>query len=279
MDEFFVGLEFRPSPAWTVRLTGMTREEHRLLAAVDTGAPLSAYTAATIPDPGEDWLDASDDRQLPVYSRRPEAFGADRYLLTNPDDLMAIFQGLDLTVDGTTDRLTFRFGATAGRSSGPAAARGFQVFENDAFVPGDVLVNPNSTTYSRGAFFSNRGYTIKTSGTYRFPHDVQLGVVARYQDGQPFSRLVIVTDLTQGPEAIRAYKNGRTRFTYTMTVDTRLRVGLPIARRRLSVVWDVFNLFNQSSEVEESVLTDPAFRTSTALQPPRAMHLGLRATF
>jgi len=279
MDEFLVGLEFRPSPSWTVRLVGMTRQEHRLLAALDTGAPLSAYTVTTIPDPGEDWLDSSDDRSLPVHSRRPEAFGVDRYLLTNPEGLMAMFQGLDLTVDGTAERFTFRFGATAGRSSGPAAARGFQAFQNDLVVPGDVLANPNSTTYARGALFSNRGYTIKTAGTYRFPQDVQLGVVARYQDGQPFSRLVIVQDPTQGTEAIRAYMNGRTRFTYTMTVDTRLQVGLPIAGRRLSVVWDVFNLFNQSSEVEESVLTDPAFRTSTALQPQRAMHLGLRATF
>jgi hypothetical protein len=279
MDELLVGFEFRPSHAWTVRLTGMTREEHRLLAALDTGVPLSAYTVAAIPDAGENWLDSSDDRPLPVYSRRPEAFGADRYLLTNPEGLTATFRGLDLTVDGTTDRFTFRFGATAGQSSGPAAARGFQVFENDSAVPGDVLADPNSTTYARGSFFSDRNFTIKTSGTYRFPQNVQLGVVARYQDGQPFSRLVIVTDPAQGTEAIRAYRGGRTRFTYTMTVDTRLQVGLPLARRRLSVVWDVFNLFNQSSEVDESVVTAPTFRTPTALQPSRAMHFGLRATF
>jgi len=279
MDEFLLGLEFRPSHAWTLRLAGMTRQVHRLLAVLDTGVPLSAYTVAGIADAGEDWLDPSDDRQLPVYSRRPEAFGADRYLLTNPESLSGMFQGLDLTIDGTADRFTFRFGATAGRSSGPAAARGFQVFENDSAVPGDVLANPNSTTHAHGSFFSDRGYTIKTSGTYRFPQDVQLGVVARYQDGQPFSRLVIATDPTQGAEAIRAYRAGRTRFTYTMTVDTRLRVGLPIAKQRLSVVWDVFNLFNQSSEVEEFVLTDPSFRTSTVLQPRRVMHLGLRASF
>jgi hypothetical protein len=279
MDEFLVGLEFRPSHAWTVRFAGTTRQEHRLLAAINTGVPISAYTVATILDAGENWIDSSDDRPLPVYSRRPEAFGADRYLLTNPDSLSATFRWLDLTVDGTTDRLSFRFGATAGQSSGPAAARGFQAFQNDFAVAGDVLVNPNSTTYARGSFFSDRTFTIKTSGTYRFPYHVQLGVVARYQDGQPFSRLVIVTDPAQGTEAIRAYRNGRTRFTYTMTVDTRLQVGLPIANRRLAVVWDAFNLFNQSSEVEEFVLTAPAFRNPTALQPARAMRLGLRATF
>ena len=108
---------------------------------------------------------------------------------------------------------------------------------------------------------------------------MHLGVVARYQDGQPFSRLVIAQDPAQGTEAIRAYRNGRTRFSYTMTVDTRLQVGLGFTKQRLAVVWDIFNLFNQSNEVEESVVTAPMFRTPTALQPPRAMHLGLRMAF
>jgi hypothetical protein len=279
LDEFVVGFEFRPSPAWAVRVSGTTRQDQRLIAPVDTGVPLSAYTVTTIPDAGGDWLDPSDDRPLPVYSRRPEAFAADQYLLTNPTGLKATFKGLEVTVVGTTDRLTFRFGATAGHSSGSAAARGFQVFENDAAVPGDLLIDPNSATYARGSFFSERAFTIKTSGNYRFPGDVRLGVAARYQDGQPFSRLVIVQEAAQGTEAIRAYSNGRTRFTYTMTVDTRLQIGLGIARPHLALVWDVFNLFNQSSEVEESVVTAPTFRTPTALQPPRAMHLGLRVSF
>jgi len=262
-----------------MRFSGITRRDQRLLASVDTGVPLSAYSVTAIPDAGEDWLDPSDDRPLSVYSRRADAFGADRYLLTNLTGVEATFKGLDVTVAGTTDRLTLRVGATAGQSSGPAAARGFQVFENDGAVPGDLLADPNSTTYAQGSFFSDRSYTIKTSGTYRFPHDVQLGVAARYQDGQPFSRLVIVQDTSQGAEAIRAYRTGRTRFTYTTTVDTRLQVGLGVSRPHLAVVWDVFNLLNQSNEVEESVVTAPTFRTPTALQPPRAIHLGLRVSF
>jgi hypothetical protein len=279
LDEFVVGFECRPSPAWTVRFSGMTRQDQRLIAPVDNGVPLSAYTVTTIADAGENWLDPSDDRALPVYSRRSEAFATDQYFLTNPTGLKATFKGLDVTVVGATDRLTFLLGATAGHSSGPAAARGFQVFENDGAVPGDLLVDPNSTTYARGSFFSERAYTIKTSGTYRFPHDVQIGIAARYQDGEPFSRLVIVQDAAQGTEAIRAYRNGRTRFSYTMTVDTRLQVGLGVAKPYLVLVWDVFNLFNQSNEVEESVVTAPTFRTPTAVQPPRAMHVGLRVSF
>ena len=279
LDELVIGFEVHPSASWALRVAGLTRQERHLVASVNTGVPASGYALSTIPDAGADLLDPADDQLLPEYSRRPEAFGADRYLLTNPPGFSTTFDGVELTVQHTGARLQAMAGATAGRSSGPAAARGFQVFENDSSVPGDLFSNPNAATFARGSFFSDRSYTIKTSGVYRFAHDVRLGIAARYQDGQSFSRLVIAPDLAQGAEAIRAYRNGRTRFTYTLTVDGRLQKGFPAGRERLAVVVDVFNLLNMSNEVEESVVTGPAFRQTTAVQPPRTMHIGVRVTF
>jgi hypothetical protein len=279
LDEVAIGIELRAAPAWVLRLTGFARKEQNLIAPANTGVPLSGYTVSTIPDAGGDLIDPSDDQQLLVYDRRPAFFGADSYLLTNAADLNATFDGLELAVWHTGDRLQLMAGATAGQSSGPAAARGFQVFQNDGAIIGDYLSDPNAATFARGSFFSDRSYTIKTYGTYRFPHDVRLGVAARYQDGQPFSRLVIAQGLGQGTEAIRAYGDGRTRFTYTLTVDARVQVGIGLAKQHLTLIWDVFNLLNLGNEVEEFVLTGPAFRTTTAQQPPRAMHFGVRVGF
>jgi hypothetical protein len=278
VDELVLGAEWRPSSAWTVRLMGHTWQQHGSMTVANTGAPLSAYTVTTVPDAGEDVLDPSDDRLLPVYNRRIESFGADEYLLTTSPGPATISDGLELTAVHTGDRLWAMVGATAGQSSGPAAARGFQVFQNDGALPRDTLADPNAATYAVGSYFSDRNFTIKTAGTYQFPHHVHLGIVARYQDGQGFSRIVIAQGLNQGTEAIRAYRNGRTRFSYTLTLDSRVQVGLgPGSRFR--IVWDTFNLLNMSNEVEESVVTGPAFRTSTALQPPRTMHVGLRVAF
>jgi hypothetical protein len=39
---------------------------------------------------------------------------------------------------------------------------------------------------------------------------------------------------------------------------------------------DAYNVVNMAKEVEEWVATGPAFRTPTAVQPPRAIHVGLR---
>jgi hypothetical protein len=279
LDELLLGVEVRPSPRWAVGFSALARQEHHLIAAVNDGAPLGAYTVTAVMDPGGDLLDPSDDQHLPIFNRRPETFGADHYVLTNPDGLKTTHHGIELNVRYSGDRLWIIAGATAGRMEGAAAARGFHVFQNDAAIPTDAFSNPNAATFTHGTAFSDRGYTIKTSGTYRFAHDVRLGIVARYQDGQAFSRIVLAQDLNQGAEAIRAYRAARTRFTYTLTADARVQVPLTVARQHFDLVWDVFNFVNRDNEVEEFVVTGPAFRTPTALQPRPTMHLGVRVAF
>ena len=48
---------------------------------------------------------------------------------------------------------------------------------------------------------------------------------------------------------------------------------------RLNELLDAFNLTNRVNEVEERVVTGPGFRAVTAVQPPRAVHIGARMTF
>ena len=78
---------------------------------------------------------------------------------------------------------------------------------------------------------------------------------------------------------MRAIPNGRSRFAYTLTLDARAEQGIDVGRARLSAVVEGFNLLGTAHEVEEDVLTGPAFRTPTARQPPRALRLGLRLDF
>ena len=142
-----------------------------------------------------------------------------------------------------------------------------------------MFIDPNARTYAQGRMFTERGYTLKWSGAYRFPRAMTFGVVARYQDGQHFARLVIVPNLNQGPEAIRAFRNGRTRFTYTLTIDLRLQKPFTIGGCRLTGLVDGFNVLNKAKEVEEFPVTGPRSRLTAAVQPPRAIHVGVRLTF
>ena len=232
-----------------------------------------------IPDAGIDHVHATDDQFVPVYNRAPSTFGTDRYLLTNPAEDESTFVGVDATLHLSTRRLFLIAGGTAGRSQSVSANRGFAADENDQGVLGEVFINPNARTFGRGRQFTERGYTIKTAGAYRFKKEVTLGIAARYQDGQHFARLIVVPDLNQGTEAVRAFANGRTRFTYTMTMDVRLQKGFKFGSHRLVALADAYNILNVAKEVEEFSVTGPMSRLTAAVQPPRTIHVGLRMGF
>jgi hypothetical protein len=88
-----------------------------------------------------------------------------------------------------------------------------------------------------------------------------------------------VNGLAQGPEPVSAYARGRTRFTFISTVDIRLQKAIGSGHRQAIVYLDVFDLLDAEREVEELVATVPAFRSVSAVEPPRSARLGLRISF
>ncbi|RPJ71410.1 MAG: hypothetical protein EHM24_12505 [Acidobacteria bacterium] len=278
--EFVFGFESRFARHWAFRVTGNERRDYRLVAAVNEGVTLDDYVLRQIPDAGNDFLNPVDDRVLEVYDRRPESFGEDRDILTNPPGHDSHYIGVDVGLERVFDgRWYMLFGAAAHRSDGIGANRNFRVNESDPGLLGETFQNPNALTYARGRLFLERGYVIKWSSGLVTGRGFSAGAMARYQDGQHFSRLVIVPDLAQGPEAVQAYTRGHSRFTFTFTLDTRLEQAFGLAGGRLAVVLDAFNLLNTRNEVEEDPVVTRAFRASTALQPPRTIRLGLRYEF
>ena len=276
VNELTFGFEARPNDRTIARMLAIVRHEGQLVGVINTGVPTSSYLPFSVLDLG---VDHAGGQNLIVFNRPAAAYGADRYLLTNPDGHHATFAGVDITVQTTTGRLFLIAGGTAGRAEETSAHRGFLASENDHGLIGEVFTDPNAATNARGRPFTERGYTIKTAGVYRFSDDLRLGISARYQDGQHFARLVIVPELNQGAEAIRAFVNGKTRFTYTMTIDARLQKVFTVAGRRVTGVLDVYNAFNTRTEIEEFAVTGPLSRTISAVQPPRSIRLGLKLPF
>jgi hypothetical protein len=279
MNEMIFGFESRPNPWTFVRMAAVARRDATLVGAVNVGVPTSSYTTVEVPDTGIDRIGSQDDALLVFYNRDPATFGQDRFLLTNPDDDVTTFVGVDVVGEVHAKRLFASAGGTAGRSEGLAANRGFGPLENDAGLIGEVFDNPNARDHAQGRFFTERGYTIKTAISYQFEHDLTFGLIGRYQDGQHFARLVVLDTLNQGAEAVRAFRNGRTRFMFTMTVDGRLQKGFSVAGRRLVATLDAYNIFNQALSVEEDQVTGAGPRVSTAVQPPRVIHIGVRIPF
>lgn len=275
-DEWTVGVESRRGASTVIRLAGIGRWEKQNVALTNPGVPDASYSIIDVPDGGI----ASLDLILPAFNRNPSTFGSDRYVLTNPAGAAAKVFGLDFTMETRTERLFLLAGGTAGYFEGVPANRGFLLIENDRGLIGETFTNPNARTYTaKSRPFTDRGYTLKISGVYHFPREVRLGVIARYQDGQPFSRHVVFAELNQGPEAVRAFENGGTRFMFTLTLDARLQKGIQVGRSRVEMLLDGYNLLNKGDEIEESQINGPTWRKITAVQPPRALHAGVRVTF
>jgi len=278
--EWTVGAEYRSGPRVTLRGALIWRRESSLLGSLNTGVPFaSSYRAIELPDPGADWDSAADDTTLTIYERLPSSFGRDAFLLTNPEAADVSHEGIEVTLDLRYPRWSMLFGGTTYRSKGLGGFIGNRVLENDPGVIGDRFELPGTSSISPGRLYFDRAYIAKWSGMFSAPADVRIAGTVRYQDGLPFSRLVVAPDLAGGPEAFEAYEMGITRFTYTGTVDLRFEKGFLIAERRAVFGVDIFNFVNLSNEVEEDVVSGPTFRRPTALQPPLTFRVGLRIAF
>jgi hypothetical protein len=263
-----------------MRMTGVDRREHNAAALVNTGVPVADYQFVDVQDAGIDVDGGTTVQTLRLYGRTPAMFGRDRYTLTNPDGLTALYQGVDITVDREfRRRYFFRFGGSAYRIKSTGMNRGFLSNENDQGGLGEAFLTPNALTSGDGRSFFDRAFVIKLSGGYRAPGDVRIGMVARYQDGLPFSRMVLTDAFYQGRDLVMAIPRGAQRFTYMFTLDAKVEKDLTFGQRRVGLILEAYNLTNATIEAEEYVVTGPEFRTVSAVQPPFALRVGLRVGF
>lgn len=277
--ELLAGLDVRLG-RWSIRIAEFDRFEWQQIGVANVGVTGDDYEARDILDPGEPFIHPPQYRVLRLFNRKPASFGRDRYVLTNVAADTMEFRGAEITVDGAVGAfLRTRFDGAIYDAAAVAPTIGFGPLENDPGAIAGMLGDPNAQTYSRGHPFFDRAYVIKWWTSYTAPGGFLASAVARYQDGQPFARTVVVPDLNQGPTAVQAYRRGAERFTFTLTLDAHLEKSFRVGRSTVAGVFELFNALNTANEVEEHVVADALYRTPTAVQPPRAARVGVRVSF
>ncbi len=280
IDELQAAIDFRIKPWVSLRVSGVSHKGGDLFARYDTGVPFDAYTVRYQFDPGLNLGGPEDDQMLPVYSRPPSTFGADRYVLKTIPNVKSTYGGLYVAaLFEKSPRWHLLAAATALRSYAPAAFRGHLPSENDELIVGDSYSDPNSNTYSEGRTLFDRGYGLKVAGSYNASHRLTFAAVGRYADGQNFARLVVVPDLPQGADIVRAYANGKSKFTFTATLDLRVQKMVTWGGRDIALGVESYNVTNLRNEVEEIVVTGPLWRMPSVTQPPRVIRLTASMTF
>lgn len=263
-------------------------DDRHLVAILNSGVPFSSYVPSLVIDPGNDGIPGTaDDQSLTLFNRKPSALGKDFFLLTNPPGYRGSDKGFEIEMLKLFARHWEAAGSFTAMHTSYPTNPGNGVFQNDpGFIITDQSVfgasnaDPNTLFFAAGRTYFDRGFTGNLSAYYEAPHDVRLGVVARYYDGLVFGRLLFVNGFEQGPFFVRATPRGdfgafRTQFNSTL--DLRVARTFDVKRSKLSVALDVFNILNFNRNTLESDLTSTNFakRIPLAIQAPRILRLGL----
>lgn len=283
-DSFAVTLEKVFNGTLHLSLCGFYRESHNLPATLNIGVPFSEYDPLLLFDIGDDRIPGShDDLEFIIYDQNPESFGQDFFLLTTPDadSRMTKYRGLDLTlVKKQGKRFFFYLSLTATEAVGTTNP-GNTAWENDDGVLGSLYDDPNSLINARGRVRFDRAYTARLGLRYLAPFGIVFSGIVKYYDGQPFSRMIIVPDLNQGPFTIQANPRGLSRYEYNRTIDIRIEKMFNIGKTNLRLILDGFNLTNRNLATEENAWTSDIYplRYATEIQSPRVFRLGIAYEF
>jgi hypothetical protein len=292
-DEITVGADFDLGGKVELGLTLMHRYEQRLVETVNIGVPSSAYSPVTILDRGgDDEPGTFDDQLITVYNQDASTLGRDYYLLTNPLGFRDFYQGLEVVAESKNwiSGLYVQLSFAAFMSVGMASQSG-EKQEYDQGVIGNLFDNPNTLINEDGRLFFDRAYLGKIAAAYELPWGMQISGVAKYFDGLPFGRKLIVTGLNQGPFYIFATprgnfwgssdKQGGHRVEFNLTVDLGIEKTFRVGDDRVGVRLDVFNLLNTNNNTRENDLSGPNFqaRIPLEIEAPRVFRLGMKWGF
>lgn len=271
-------------------LVAMQRLESRLVETVDVGVPASSYRPVVVHDAGDDGIPGThDDQDLTLYDQDPATLGKNRLLLTNPDGFESRYRGVTLAA-WTRDLAPGLFALAsfaAYRIDGKASAVD-GTLDHDPGVVGVLFDDPNTLVNAEGRLFFDRSFVAKVAASYRLPGGVVLGTVAKYWDGLPFARRLVVTGFHQGPIAVFATQRGNgdpgengVRVEYNLTVDLGIEKRFRVLGADAALRLDVFNLLDAENDTRESDLSGVDFdrRFPTESQAPRVVRLGMKVGF
>ena len=244
---------------------------------------LAQFSALEVVDPGGDGLGESGSvvpggRALRVYNRNGD-FGDEFYELRHAARYAQYWgMSLDFGQFSPSSAFQWKVSATAYLS---LAETPFGIFadRNDVGVVGEFSADPNAQINSMGRSDACRAFGVNIDLRYNVSDALTWYFNGRYRDGEPFTRILIVDDLAQGPTAVMAVERGNPvpRFTFHMTLDSALDWYVGKAFGRLWFVnARITNLLNSGTELLEDSRTEPTFRRSLEMVPTRTGWIGIR---
>ena len=234
-DQFIIGGEYQFRPSWSAGVRFVTRDLRRIIEDIGTFTnpddPLE-LTGYVIGNPGEGFFGAPFDKPKRQY--RALEFTLQR-AFTNNWHLNS----------------SFVYARSRGNHEGLYMS-GYDQLDPNITALYDI---PSFLPNSDGKLRSDKPYQFKLYGAYAFPFGLTISEGFLLSSGVPIN--------AQGPEIVNGYGDGtifmqergsQGRTPKFWNVDFHADYRLPIkglgATRHVSVILDVFNLFNQNGVLE-----------------------------
>ena len=239
--------------------------------------PFDTYRPTAVIDPGDDGrIGTGDDGTLTVFAQDPATFANNLAELTNPARL-----GLD------ADRTYNGFEIIANKrfSNSWQFVGSLVISEMEVVIPtsesggaiGGIYSNPNNLLNTRGADPLNQKYQVKLQGSYSAAYGIMVSGLYRYGSGYPYTRDLAVTGLPQGTITVFAEPRGSREVDSYNWIDLRVEKMFSIGgRRKVGVVFDVFNLTNASTVLQYGSRTSVNLGTPLVVTNPRIARFGAR---
>jgi hypothetical protein len=268
---------------------GFRRSVQRLMSLVNEGVPFSSYTPVHAVDPGPDAvLHTSDDRPITVYNQNADTLGQDRYVLTSPKGFSSHSEGMELKLRFSARKTRIEAAVTRYRAVA-ATAPGIGPLENDTSALRGVFDDPNNSILARGSTYFDRGTLGRLLATTELGWKTDLSMIASYQDGLPYARILPIQGLNQGVIGVLTTQRGSGEAgskiglmtAHYETLNARLSKKWRLGNKTLVGTLDVFNLLNLSQPLLMSYVTAKSehWRVPLRFETPRSLQMGIRLTW
>lgn len=287
--EVTVGLSQKLIAGLTFQMSGFRRVTHNLMSLVNEGVPFTSYTPVQVLDPGADGaVPSGDDQVITVFNQNAETLGQDRYLLTNPQGFIGHSEGWEMKLFFSSRSIQSEAAAMQYRAVA-ATSPGSSALENDTQALLGVFDDPNKAILARGSTYFDRGIIGRFQTTADFRWNMRGSIIASYQDGVPYARVLPISGLNQGVFGVLATERGPgdkgspggPRGTHYENIDIRILKVFLLGKRKLVASLDIFNLTNRALPAVQANVTGPTqyWRVPLKFQTPRSLQPGLRYTW
>jgi len=295
-DDMGVVVQHQIGTTLSIEAGFIFREMHHAWETINLALPDNLYTLPVVENVPATWTPqgvVTSTRQITLYDVPKSEIGPSLNQISSPSGNNYLYRNWELTIN---KRLSQRFTAV-GDFYWTHTTASIQSDSSSGAPTAGVATNPDQLINNAESYSF---WTSHVTGSYMGTWGIEISPVLRMQEGAPLLETAPVTGLNIGTIYVPLAPYGAYRDPNLYVFDMRFQKNFTFHERyRVSLFFDVFNIFNSNNaNAESSVVTQKTtvinvvgnpdygqavqyegFQSPTTILPPRIARVGARFSF